>query len=131
MSHIACTTRRSTSSGSTAKIAWERLTPASPAASARSLRPVNFKNGRKFDTTQNSDDVAHVPVSESRNPRTLDPSASPEVGDPARLQEHQIGAAYPAVGVAGGQRQVAVGHVGVPCGSQRGELARDRSWATP
>jgi hypothetical protein len=38
---------------------------------------VNFKNGRKFDTTQNSDDLAHVPVSESRNPRTLDPSASP------------------------------------------------------
>src|SRR5690349_11688553 len=37
----ACTTRRSTSSESTGRIAWERLTPASPAASTRSLRPVN------------------------------------------------------------------------------------------
>jgi hypothetical protein len=78
----ACTTRRTTSSGSAGRIAWERLTPASPAASTRSLRPVNFKNGRKFDTTQNSDDVAHVPVSESRNPKTLDPSASPRQAIP-------------------------------------------------
>ena len=57
-------------------IACERLTPASPAASTRSVRPVNFKNGRKFDTTQNNDDLAHLPDSDSRNPKTLDPSAS-------------------------------------------------------
>ena len=71
------------SSDSTGTIAWERLTPASPTASTRSVRPVNFKNGRKFDTTQNSDDVAHLPDSDSRNPSTLDPSASREAADPA------------------------------------------------
>ena len=75
--------RRSTSSDSTGTIAWERLTPASPAASTRSVRPVNFKNGRKFDTTQNSEDVAHLPVSESRNPSTLDAVGITEAGDPA------------------------------------------------
>ena len=72
----ACTTRRSSSSDSTGRIAWERFTPASPTASTRSVRPVNVKNGRKFDTTQNSEDVAHLPDSDSRNPNTLAPSAS-------------------------------------------------------
>jgi ABC-type dipeptide/oligopeptide/nickel transport system permease subunit len=37
-------------------IAWQRLTPARFTASTRSLRPVNLKNGRKFDTTQNNED---------------------------------------------------------------------------
>jgi hypothetical protein len=54
----ARTTRRSSSSERTGRIAWEGLAPAMPAASIRSARPVNFKNGRKFDTTQNKEDVA-------------------------------------------------------------------------
>ena len=72
----ACTIRPSASSDSSGRIRWERLMPANPTASTRSLRPVNFKNGRKFDTSPNSEDRAHVPASESRKPSTLDPSAS-------------------------------------------------------
>jgi hypothetical protein len=37
------------------------------------MRSVNFKNGRKFDTTQNKEDVAHLPDSDSRNANTLAP----------------------------------------------------------
>jgi len=37
-------------------MAWDRLTPAKSSASTKSGRPVNFKNGRKFDTSQNNDD---------------------------------------------------------------------------
>jgi hypothetical protein len=36
---------------------------------------VNFRNGRKFDTTQNREDLAHLLVSDSRKPNTLAPSA--------------------------------------------------------
>jgi hypothetical protein len=36
---------------------------------------VNFKNGRKFETTQNKEDFAHLPDNDSKNPRTLAPSA--------------------------------------------------------
>jgi hypothetical protein len=35
------------------------------------MRSVNFKNGRKFDTTQHKVDVAHLPGSDSRNANTL------------------------------------------------------------
>lgn len=72
----ACTTRRSSSSLSTGKIAWDRFTPARLTASTRSVRPVNFKNGRKFDTTQNSDNFAHLGDNDSKNPSTLAPAAS-------------------------------------------------------
>jgi hypothetical protein len=40
------------------------------------VRPVNFRNGRKFDTCQNSDDLAQVLVSDSRKSSTLDPATS-------------------------------------------------------
>jgi hypothetical protein len=36
---------------------------------------VNARNGRKFDTTQNSEEAAHRPDSDSRNASTLAPPA--------------------------------------------------------
>jgi ATP-dependent Clp protease ATP-binding subunit ClpA len=39
--------------------------------------PAFSGQGRKFDTTQNSDDFAHRSSSDSRNASTLPPSASP------------------------------------------------------
>ena len=44
------------------------LTPARPTASTRSVRPVNFRNGRKFDTTQNREDFAHLADNDPRTP---------------------------------------------------------------
>ena len=54
---------------------WDRLTPARLTASTRSVRPMKVKNGRKFDITQNSDEVAHLGDNDSTNARTLAPSA--------------------------------------------------------
>ena len=64
----ARTTRHTSWSDRTGRAGWERRTPASRAASTRSVRPVKVKNGRKFDTTQNNEDLAHLPDSDSRNP---------------------------------------------------------------
>ena len=63
-------------------IAWDRLTPAKFSASTKSGRPVNFRNGRKFDTSQNNDDLAHLPNKDSKNANTLAPSASPSSAIP-------------------------------------------------
>ena len=68
-------TKRSSSSLRTGRIVWDRLTPARLTASTRSVRPVKVKNGRKFDTTQNNDEVAHLGDNDSTNARTLAPSA--------------------------------------------------------
>jgi hypothetical protein len=73
----ARTTNSSSSSPKTGIIAWQRLTPARFTASTKSARPVNFRNGRKFDTTQNKDDLAHLPSRDSKNAKTLAPSAPP------------------------------------------------------
>ncbi len=71
----AATTRSSSPSLSTPMTGWERLTRARFTAATRSSRPVNFRNGRKFDTTQNSDGAAHLSSRDSRNASTLAPSA--------------------------------------------------------
>jgi len=45
--------------------------PARFSALTRSVRLVNLRNGRKFDTTQNSDDLAQRSSRDSKNARTL------------------------------------------------------------
>ena len=72
----ARTTSSWSSSLSTGMIGCDRLTPARFTAATRSARPVNFRNGRKFDTTQNNDDFAHLSSRDSRNASTLAPSAA-------------------------------------------------------
>ena len=71
----ARTTMSASASPSTSMIGRDRRTPARLTAVTRSARPVNFRNGRKFDTTQNNDDFAHLSSSDSRNASTLAPSA--------------------------------------------------------
>jgi hypothetical protein len=54
----ARTTSSWSASAKTGRIAWDRLMPARFSAVTRSARPVNVRNGRKFDTTEDSDDLA-------------------------------------------------------------------------
>ena len=71
----ARTTLSWSASPSTSMIERDRRTLARFTAATRSARPVNFRNGRKFDTTHTSDDFAHRSSSDSRNASTLPPSA--------------------------------------------------------
>ena len=72
----ACTTSSSSPSSRTGRIRWLRFTPARFTASTKSVRWVNLKNGRKFDTTHGNDDAAHLSDRDARNARTLAPSAA-------------------------------------------------------
>jgi len=72
----AVTTSRRSSSSRTGTIGCERRAPARPTASTRSDRSVNARNGRKFDTTQNSEDFAHLGDNDAKNASTVALSAA-------------------------------------------------------
>ena len=48
---------------------------------------MNFKNGRKFDTTQNNEDLAHLFDSDFEKPQDAGPIGITETADAARFQE--------------------------------------------
>ena len=104
--------------------------PARFSALTRSVRPVNLRNGRKFDTTQNSDDLAHRSSRDSKNARTLAPSAPSSTAIPRRFQEHQVATRHPSIGLAGGRCQTAPAHLGLPRGIQRNEVAALGPWTS-
>ena len=103
---------------------WERLTPARFTAPTRSARPVNFKNGRKSDTTQNNDDAAHLSQQGLQERQDAGAIGRVQVADPALFQEHQVAARHPPVRGTCGRRQTPASHVRFPRGIQRREPAR-------